>query len=335
VRGLNGLRDEVTLQAGPNVTVTAVGNTLTVAAPNALAGVAHDATLTGGGTGASPLGVASGGIGAAQLAPGAVTADKVAVPLALSGAVDGVGGVLSATNSGFGGTGVLGLSTGAGGYGVRGIYSGGDGGPDDLSRGSGVLGESAIFVGVYGKGGETGVRGSGTAYGVFGTSSDNIGVYGAGPTGVVGTTSVSTGFGVVGSNTNGGTGVNGEGDIGVQGFSLSDIKSGVLGINPGNGIGVSGTSVGGYGVFGQSTNSDGVYGTTGATGKSATTGIHTGNGIGVFGQAPAASGGVAGRFIGDVQITGTLSKGAGTFKIDHPLDPATSTCRTPSSSRPR
>ena len=35
-----------------------------------------------------------------------------------------------------------------------------------------------------------------------------------------------------------------------------------------------------------------------------------------------ASGGVAGQFSGDVNITGTLTKGAGAFKIDHPLDPA-------------
>jgi hypothetical protein len=38
---------------------------------------------------------------------------------------------------------------------------------------------------------------------------------------------------------------------------------------------------------------------------------------GVVSQAPNA-----GRFIGDVDITGTLTKGAGAFKIDHPLDPA-------------
>ncbi|UCC29923.1 MAG: hypothetical protein JSU86_17190, partial [Phycisphaerales bacterium] len=30
----------------------------------------------------------------------------------------------------------------------------------------------------------------------------------------------------------------------------------------------------------------------------------------------------AGYFVGDVTVTGTLSKGAGSFKIDHPLDPA-------------
>jgi hypothetical protein len=57
VRSLNGLTDNVQLAAGANITVTPTGNTLTVAAPNALTTVAHDSTLTGQGTAASPLGV--------------------------------------------------------------------------------------------------------------------------------------------------------------------------------------------------------------------------------------------------------------------------------------
>ncbi len=35
----------------------------------------------------------------------------------------------------------------------------------------------------------------------------------------------------------------------------------------------------------------------------------------------ASGGALAGRFEGNVQITGSISKGSGTFKIDHPLDP--------------
>jgi hypothetical protein len=57
VRSLNGLTGNVTLAAGANITITPSGNTLTVAAANALTGVAHDATLTGNGTQASPLSV--------------------------------------------------------------------------------------------------------------------------------------------------------------------------------------------------------------------------------------------------------------------------------------
>jgi hypothetical protein len=42
--------------------------------------------------------------------------------------------------------------------------------------------------------------------------------------------------------------------------------------------------------------------------------------VGVIGQASGA-GDLAGYFLGDVDVTGTLSKGGGAFKIDHPLDP--------------
>ncbi len=49
----------------------------TTAAVSGLAAVAHDATLAGGGTSGSPLGVASLGVGTAQLANGAVTAGKI------------------------------------------------------------------------------------------------------------------------------------------------------------------------------------------------------------------------------------------------------------------
>ncbi len=43
--------------------------------------------------------------------------------------------------------------------------------------------------------------------------------------------------------------------------------------------------------------------------------VYPGHGMG------GAAIGLAGRFNGDVQITGMLSKGGGSFKIDHPLDP--------------
>ncbi len=57
------------------------------------------------------------------------------------------------------------------------------------------------------------------------------------------------------------------------------------------------------------------------------------NGRGLMGQADGTGGvgvlaiasgnaTVAGRFQGDVIVTGTLSKGGGSFRIDHPLDPA-------------
>jgi hypothetical protein len=78
VRSLNGLFDNLILAAGSNITITPAGNTLTIASPNSLTSVAHDSTLTGNGTSGSPLGVANGGIGNAQLANNAVTSSKVA-----------------------------------------------------------------------------------------------------------------------------------------------------------------------------------------------------------------------------------------------------------------
>ena len=79
VRSFNGLFDNVSLVAGNNITITPAGNTLTISAPNTLTSVAHDATLSGNGTTASPLGVAAGGINTAQLADGSVTLSKIAV----------------------------------------------------------------------------------------------------------------------------------------------------------------------------------------------------------------------------------------------------------------
>ena len=69
-------------------------------------------------------------------------------------------------------------------------------------------------------------------------------------------------------------------------------------------------------MYGVSNNSVGVYGngdTHGVYGYTAT-------GIGVMGHKNGG-GNWAGYFSGNVHVTGTLSKGAGAFLIDHPLDP--------------
>jgi hypothetical protein len=79
VRSLNGLRGDLFLVGGSNIVITpSGGNTLTIAAPNVLTSVFHNATLTGNGTVASPLGIADGGVGTTQLANNAVTAPKIA-----------------------------------------------------------------------------------------------------------------------------------------------------------------------------------------------------------------------------------------------------------------
>lgn len=76
------------------------------------------------------------------------------------------------------------------------------------------------------------------------------------------------------------------------------VRDGVIAVSD-TGLGVFGYSaLGGYGVFGRSDHL---------------------SGRAVFGYHSA--GGTAGYFTGSVAVTGSLSKGSGTFKIDHPLDP--------------
>ena len=90
----------------------------------------------------------------------------------------------------------------------------------------------------------------------------------------------------------------------VVGFSSNPNGDGVFGeCDTPNGYGVYGWSSTGYGVVGYSEHGfAAVWGSVGAP---------------LPGTAPTP----AGYFSGNVAVTGTLSKGAGSFKIDHPLDP--------------
>jgi hypothetical protein len=84
-----------------------------------------------------------------------------------------------------------------------------------------------------------------------------------------------------------------------------------------SGAGVKGESVNSIAVFGESTYWDGVVGSN--KGKS-TQGVLGGSGAGVWGDNGNAA--YAGLFEGNVAVNGALSKYSGSFKIDHPLDPA-------------
>ena len=101
---------------------------------------------------------------------------------------------------------------------------------------------------------------------------------------------------------NNGTGANG---IGVWG-SQNGAGIGVYGQTP-SGLGVVGTSDTSIAMLGASGMGHGVVGTTGGAA-----------GAGVIGANPN---GFAGYFLGDVHVAGTLTKSAGAFRIDHPLDP--------------
>jgi hypothetical protein len=97
------------------------------------------------------------------------------------------------------------------------------------------------------------------------------------------------------STCNGGSGAN----LGIRSYAESSGSDyGVYGEAASSGTGIS------YGVYGYAS------------------GVGSGAKYGVYGSTASGSGTrYAGYFYGNVNVTGTLSKGSGSFKIDHPLDP--------------
>jgi hypothetical protein len=157
---------------------------------------------------------------------------------------------------------------------------------DSSGSGFGVSANGAVY-GVLAGGGSAGVY-------AIGATSGAIGVFGEGNIGVQG--------------SGGQYGVYGAGADGVHGETNSATGSGVAGVNNAGGAGVYG--VGGNGVIGSS-------GIAGGVGVGA---YNSSTGDALF--AENQSGGFAAFFLGDVEVDGTLSKAGGSFKIDHPLDPA-------------
>jgi hypothetical protein len=148
----------------------------------------------------------------------------------------------------------------------------------------------------------------GVGYGVSGKSSSGNGVYGlsqsTGGYGVVGENKSSVGYGVYGKS-NGGIGVYGEGDFANGVYGKSNGGNGVYGVSS-SGYGVYGVSQTGTAVVGIS---DDHYGVVGVSSNLA----------GLYGKSVND---YAAILNGKVKITGNLEKGGGSFKIDHPLDPA-------------
>jgi hypothetical protein len=176
----------------------------------------------------------------------------------------------------------------------------------------GIIGESTgTGKGVYGKGGElaTGVYGEGKfSFGVLGESTGSSGVLGngIGVTGVMGQS--DKGLAVFG-NAFENAGVYGKSRDWVGVIGVSDSNAGVWGIGHSkNMAGVWGNSNNGAGVYGKSNSWIGVHGisdtSAGVLGKSNSwAGVHgTSTKIGILGTAP-----IAGRFEGDVEVTGDIS----------------------------
>jgi hypothetical protein len=272
------------------------------------------------------------------------------------GTGDGVQGQGSGSFSGvagFGGDGVADAGTGVfglggkignpfvrgGAAGVRGIGGGGD--PTAPPDAVGVYGQA-------GKGNADGVQGHGSGYysGVagFGGPGQGAGLFGRGG----GTHGVGV-RGVGADDSEGGSfadGVTGQGSgyySGVSGFGGKADGGGLYGqggLSVPEGSGPGGPGVRGYGgpskADGVQGFGDGVQGygggsrTAGVRGKAREEG-----GNGVIGEANVPggwaiygiSGGYAGYFEGNVHVkgnlnvTGSVTKGGGAFQIDHPLEP--------------
>ena len=170
------------------------------------------------------------------------------------------------------------------------------------SSGTAITATSGTGVGIYG-------AATGDGYGIIGQSSSGYGLYGESGSfpGVGGISSTS--YAVYGVS---------ESSHGVVGQSLSGSAYGVYGTNSeAGGVGVYG--LGSTGVVGVSnTGGPGVYAQSGDNGW-AVDALNTGNSTGIL---AGSVGGFAAWFNGDVNVDGNLSKNGGSFKIDHPLDPA-------------
>lgn len=266
--------------------------------------VSHSVDLTPKDNSTTRRALVTGGIVAAGAAIASTA--KAAITYVQLGAVNNAGSqttkivssairaLVGATNAS-GGRGVEGNAFGSGGIGV---YGGATNGTGVRGTGAnyGVKGDSTNNYGVYGTGGYTGVLGTGGPYGVYGTGSS---------AGVVATTSA-------------GYGVYAQGPVGALGIG-SGTGYGVWGYNSASG-GYGAVGQGGYrGVYGSGGNA-GVYGTSGYVGVWGVATTTSGLNYGIY-ASTSSSAGFAGVFSGNVFVGGTLSKTAGSFQIDHPLDP--------------
>ncbi|RFA08825.1 hypothetical protein B7R54_05990 [Subtercola boreus] len=179
-------------------------------------------------------------------------------------------------------------------------------------NGYGVEGLSNKYIGVFGQGPSAGVWGDSGLYGVVGQANTYGGRFSGGS---IGSYNEGEGYGVYGTGGTTGVGVYGQGTTGVSGYCSN---------TSGNAISGSG---GVYGVYGANASTAGVRGDSnyvGVWGQGYNYGVYgvatatAGTSFGVYGHSPN---GYAVYAAGDAIVTGTLSKSAGSFKIDHPLDP--------------
>jgi hypothetical protein len=271
------------------------------------------------------LGISPGG--AAELAPriafsstayslSSERAERVETPLILTDSLNSSQYIMTVKNKGEG-HGIQGISQS--GYGTVGIALATTGGTIGVvgnsfsPSGYAVYGYNPVGTAVFGttSTGTAGVHGE--TLNESGSGVEGFG-YGANAAGVFGLN--TSGPGLWGRSSSGGAGVYGESESGMAIHGVSTYNNAIYGVST-SGLGVYGVSSTNGGVLGQgwvgvqgnasgTQDSQGVRGDNGGKNDVSWAGLFNGR-VGVF---------------GNLAVYGTLTKSAGSFKIDHPLDPA-------------
>jgi hypothetical protein len=248
---------------------------------------------------------------------------KIGIQATVPGTQAAIWGIATATSGGT--TGVAGTSSDPKGNGVFGVNNAKKGGVGVIGSSaatsgqtSGVLGVAASTSGVGVSGFETATTGQ--VFGVTGGTNSTTD-FSVGVAGIEGATTGSV-FGVSGtafSTTDGATGVSGfegastGGVIGVGGSTSSTSGTGVFG----NATATSGPTIGVRGVATSPAGAAGVFlNLSGGASQ-----VLVGQGAN-FAQVFTVDASGNGFYAGNLNVTGKLTKGSGSFKIDHPLDPA-------------
>lgn len=292
---LNGLSGNVTLAAGPNISITPSGNTLTISASaggGTITGITATGGLTGGGTtGNVTVGIADGGITSDKIAPGqlvkSINGLKDGVTLAAGSniSINPSGTTLTISSSAGSGP-----PSGAAGGVLAGSYPNPDFANGQVVRYIKVGGTTASLTDEVqlapGENISLGVSGSSVIVSSAGVTTDGLTLAGNGtgasPLGLAIPLTLNASCCSFGLLMTGGNSPDGSLQVFAAGAGAA-----IGGVSPG---------LASRGFLGDGPSNSGVYGS-------------------------GSIDSYAGYFDGKVMVNGTLSKSAGSFRIDHPLDP--------------